>query len=433
MSLWRRLAANFAWLLGGQGLAILLTLGATTLCARTLGASDFGIVMMLQAGALLVRQFCNFRTAEAAVRFGVAEHQDADPDRWPSLLAGLFRLDLVGMVVAMAVIACICLAGEALRPELFPSTSWMYVFAATGFVGGTAKGALRVLNRYELLGLIEAAGPLVRFTGVAIAAWFDAPVEYFVMVFALALWVDHGIVLFPAWTNLRDALKSGWMTHRRQKLAVFEGLRGFLTTVYWQSNVDALMRQGPTLLVGALLSTADAGIYRLTRDIADVVRKPVALIRQAIFPDLARLWIDRPTHFLRFALQVCGLLLTVGIVVLLLVVWLGRDVLALLGGAEFAVGQVLLMLLVGAAVLELPGATLRPAIYTLGGERHLFALSVGVLVIYVAFFVGMVRLWELETAGYSSIAAFAIGLGGHLLILLSLLRRPATQARLRAS
>lgn len=422
MSRWQRLAVNFGWLLGGQGAAIVLGLISTAICARTLGADEFGIVVMLQAGALLVRQFCNFKTADATVRFGVAEHASGDPERWRSLLRGLFRLDVIGMFAAMAVIACILLIGEVVRPELFPSASWIYVLAATGFIEGTSKGALRVLDRYQLLGALEATGSLVRCVGAAIAAWLDAPVDAFIVVYGIALWLDHGLVTVPAWRVLRETF-SGSAGERRLPLREFSGVTTFLRSVYWQSNIDALMRQGPTLLVGSMLTSGDAGIYRLARDISDAVRKPVALIRQAIFPDLARTWLNEPHQFLRFTLQVTAVLAGVGLLFMVAIWFLGDDLLNLLGGPDFVPGTMLVILLVGAAVLELPSASLRPAVYTLSGERLVLILSLAIAVTYVLAFLWLDSGVGLYAAGWSSLMAYGMAFFGYLVLLRILLRR----------
>ncbi len=433
MIIWRRLAENLGWLVGGQGLSAAFTVGATVICARTLGAGEFGVLVMLHAAALLVRQFCNFKTAEAAVRFGVAEHAAADSSRWSMLLAALWRLDLVGMLLAALSMTLLLGVGSVIDAISVPSTAWCYVLAASGFVAGTARGALRVLDRYAVLGLVEGVGPAVRFVGVAILGLQDAPVQYFVCVWAFALWVDQIIVLLPAWRHIRVGLTSVSIWQARLNNLEIPGLRRFLVAVYWQSNVDSLLRQGPTLLVGGGLGAADAGVYRLVRDVADVLRKPVALIRQAVFPDLARMWLTDPRRFMLFSIQLSLLLVFSGVVFMIATTWFGEPLLDVLGGEEFASGTLLMALLVGAAVLELPSGVLRPAIYTLGGERLVLGLSVVVLLVYVTSFGLLVATQQSLTPGYAALIAAVVSLSIYLLVLRWLLRRPINREHLRVS
>ena len=88
---------------------------------------------------------------------------------------------------------------------------------------------------------------------------------------------------------------------------------------------------------------------------------------------------------------------------------------------------------VGAAVLELPGGVLRPAIYTLGGERLVLGLSVAVLFTYVASFLLLVTTQQSLTPGYAALIAAVVSLSTYLLVLWRILRRPINRERMRAS
>ena len=64
----RRLLTNFSWLAGGRTSGALLSLAATALAARALGAAEFGLVVLVHAAALMIRQLCNVKTSEAVIR-----------------------------------------------------------------------------------------------------------------------------------------------------------------------------------------------------------------------------------------------------------------------------------------------------------------------------------------------------------------------------
>ncbi|PJA38648.1 MAG: hypothetical protein CO182_10445, partial [Lysobacterales bacterium CG_4_9_14_3_um_filter_62_6] len=78
----RRVAHNFGLLLRGRWIAAVMAFAATTLSARALGPSDFGIIVLLQAYVFLVRGIIDFQPFEAIVRFGVALH---DQNQQPAL------------------------------------------------------------------------------------------------------------------------------------------------------------------------------------------------------------------------------------------------------------------------------------------------------------------------------------------------------------
>ena len=98
-----RLLKNFSWLAGGRTSGALMTLAATALAARTLGAAEFGLVVMIHAAALLTRNVINVRTSDAVIRFGVPLAEEGRGAELKGLLRSLVRVDLVAGTIASAV------------------------------------------------------------------------------------------------------------------------------------------------------------------------------------------------------------------------------------------------------------------------------------------------------------------------------------------
>ena len=57
----KRLLTNFSWLAGGRTTGALMALAATALAARALGAAEFGLVVMIHAAALMIRNLANVK------------------------------------------------------------------------------------------------------------------------------------------------------------------------------------------------------------------------------------------------------------------------------------------------------------------------------------------------------------------------------------
>lgn len=414
MSGGRKVAVNFGWLLGGRGGAAVLTLAATVLTARALGADDFGAVILIHTSVLVIRQLCTVKTAEAVVRFGVPMRDRGTGDEWPRLLAGTLRIDLVTALVAALVAAGANLftapwfgVDAALR-----SAAWLYVPALALTMTGSAKGALRVLDRYALLGGLLAIGPAARLAGVVYAAGVGAPVHAYVLIWAAGLLVEHAVVLVFAWRSLKPEVPVIASHGLGQVFELEPRLKRFLTVVYWQSNLDVFPRHVATLLVGAWFGAAGAGVFRLARDLAEVLGKPVALLRQAIFPDLSRLWARDKDRFVRLTWRVSGAMLAVGSVFVAAALIAGGPLLAVLAGPEYREGALVLALLLGAATLELGGAALRPASYTLGREATVLGIQCGALLAYIPVFFALAGSLDLAAAGWAAITASAVSLAG---------------------
>jgi len=414
----RRVAVNFGWLLGGRGSSAVVTLAATVLTARALGAEGFGTVVLIHTTALVIRQLCKIKTAEAVIRFGVSLRDDGSEDAWWRLLGALFRLDLATAVLAALVATGVnALMAPALDVEpALQQAAWWYSLALLFSCTSTAKGALRVHARYALLGVLSVAGPAVRLAGVVAAFALDAGAPWYVVIWAAGLLVEDIVVLTAARRVLRPPIR--WPLARTPGAAFRDtpGLSGFLAVIYWQSNLDVFPRQVVTLLVGAWFGAAGAGVFRLARDIAEVLGKPVVLLRQAIFPDLNRLWLRDARRFRRLTVQVSVALLAVGTVFVVAALLAGGPLLAWLAGSDYRAGAGVLALLLAAATLELGGAALRPASYALGRERRVLMIQAAALACYFPVFFGLAGSAGLAAAAWAALTTAAVSLAGLALL-----------------
>lgn len=414
MSGGRKVAVNFGWLLGGRGGAAVATLAATVLTARALGAESFGTVILVHTSVLVIRQLCTVKTAEAVIRFGVARRDRGHGDAWPRLLAGTVRIDvLTALLAALAGAAANLLSGPLLGMEpALQAAAWCYVPALALTATGSARGALRVLDRYALLGSLLTVGPALRLAGVVFAAGTGAPVHWYVVIWAAGLLVEHAVVLGFAWRALRPEMPAIAAHGLGQVFELEPRLKRFLKIVYWQSNLDVFPRHVVTLIVGAYFGAAGAGVFRLARDLAEVLGKPVALLRQAIFPDLSRLWTRDPERFVRLTRQVSTAMLAVGGVFVAAALVAGAPLLELLAGPEYRRGAAVLALLLAAAALELGGAALRPASYTLGREGTVLGIQACAVLTYIPVFLALAGPLGLQAAGWAAVAASAVSLAG---------------------
>ena len=425
MSVARRVARNFGWLLSGRGAGALLALAATALMARSIGPESFGMVILLHAAAQLIRHLCSLKSADAAIRFGQGLLDRScgsiqPTGAWRDLIGALFRFDLL-IALAAAALAAIGLAFAAQPlglPAELAGTAWIYVVALLCTPTSAAKGALRGLDRYRLLSVLLIAAPALRLAGVAVCMIVDAPVAWYVLVWGASLLLEHALLLASAAPWLSLARVGGPI---RPALATEPELAPFLKAVYWQSNLDMVPKHGATLAAGLLFGASGAGIYRLARDIAEVLSKPVILVRQAIFPDLTTLWAEDKGTFLSLTWRTSAVLLLAGALFVLGALAYGGDLLALLAGDAFLAGATLLALLLGAAALELGAAPLRPAIYAMDGVLQVLKLQTFAIILFFAVLIAANSLIGLESVGWAALASA----GASLLGLMWLLRRNA--------
>ncbi len=412
----RRVARNFGWLLTGRVAAALLALAAVVLAARTLGPAAFGVIMLVHTSAVIIKQLCNIKSADAVVRFGAPLLQEgrrsgAHNPAWRRLVGALRRLDMITALLAGLVgVLALTLAAPPLQLAAeFREAAWLYVAALFCTATGTAAGALRALDRYPLLGMLLLGRPGVRLVGVLICMALEAPASAYLLVWALGFMVGELLLLGSAAFLLAAPVQGAPV---RPALQAHPRLAHFLKVVYWQSNLDLFPRRVAILAVGGLYGAEGAGVYRLVRDVAQAVDQPVILVRQAIFPDLSRLWKKQRSTFLALTWRACALGFAGGGALFVAALLFGADLLAALAGEAFRTGAPLLALVLAAGGLELGGGALRPASYAMDRAGAAFALQAISVGLFFATLYGAAPLAGLDSAGWAALASNAFALTG---------------------
>ena len=408
-----RLLTNFGWLAGGRTTGALMALAATALAAQALGAEEFGLVVMVHAAALMIRQLANVKTSEAVIRYGIPLAEEARIKELKGLLMRLVRIDLLAGIIA-TLIGALLLFGFAdqfgLPPELrAPAAVYLLVMLVS--LTGTPRGALRLLDRFGALSAQLTIGPALKLAAVAtlMLTPFTTDPRLYVMIWAASYGIEHA---FSWWRAYRAFNKHYGLVESRAPDLDHQEMRGFLYTVYWQSTLDATPKQAATLIAGTLLGTAGAALFSLARELAEVLAKPVVLLRQVVFPDLARLWRNDVARFIRVTWRTGAITAAVGLGVVGLSLLVGDRVLVALAGADFGVAAGLLTGLLLAATIELAGAAFRPASYVMGKARALLNVQLLATSVYLAAFVTFTQLYGLIGIAFAAVAAAIVTFSG---------------------
>lgn len=408
----RRVLGNFAFLARGRGVAAVLMLGSTMLMARALGPDEFGLVVLIQAYTLLVRGLLDFQSYEAVVRYGVPLHDAGDTPALRRLITVCRRVDRRASLIATALaLVAAPLVGPSLgldRAHVLLLAGYSLALLATG--NGTSGGLLRLFDQFDALGRQMAIGPIVRFTGVALAWWLQAPAPVFVGVLALAFTSEN---LYLNWVGRREYRRRvgpppPGATVSDARLGEFAGLRGFLWVTYWQANMDLVPKHVSTVLASYLMGPAEAGLLRLGRELASPLSRAAVLIRQVVFLDLTRSWHQRTAAFAQIAYRTALLGLGLGLALVVTAVFFGDRLLVALVGAKFLGAAPIVTLMLLAATFDLAGSSLRSAAYAIGQAGKVLRLHAVAAVVYLVLFVALTSWLGLIGAGIGASLAAAV-------------------------
>ena len=417
----RRAAKNFGKLLRGKGIAAVLEMFTVAILARSLTPANFGNIVLVQTYVLVVRELLNFKVFEAIIRFGVPMVEANDTNAFKKLIRLTMSIDTLSALTASVVAICAApLVAKILGwDENLAWVAMLYSSVLLLFAFGTAKGVLRLYDRFDILGRHLVIGPVLRLIGVSVVMLWKPEVLWFVLVLTLATIGGNLYVNVRGWAELRRQ-QTGFTL---KKLSVkgwqadFPGLRGFISVVYWQANVDMFPKQLATLLAGMLLGSQGAGLLRLASEITKILSKPGELLQQVLFPDLVRMWNKAATGFATLLKR--SLVISAGYgLVFVVAAWLGGGL--VLGGAfgeDYAQAAPLLSLLMLATTFELLATVLRSAGYAMGYAGKILRLHVTSSVIYLLIFALLTPYMGLTGPGIASCIAAAVPLCGIWLLI----------------
>ena len=405
----RRVLGNFGLLVRGRGTAAIMLLAATAIMARALGPVEFGLVVLMQTYVVLVRGLLNFKQFLAIVRYGVPALDAGDTHTLGRLISICRRVDRQTCIAA-TVLALVLI--PVIGPRVGMDHDHMVLLAAYSFAllttgNRTDIGILRLFDQFNILGRQMTVGPTIRFFGVIIAWWLSSPFPVYVAIMAFAYGAEN---IYLGWCGRREYRRRIGDIPEAKKtndvsMAEFSGLRNFLWITYWQSNIDLIPKHGSILLAGALLGPTDAGLLRLARQFSTILSKPAGMIRQVVFPDLTRSWIQGSADFnlvvYRTALFAGGL----GLFFVLAGYFFGEALLGVLIGQEFVAAAPVLTLLLLASTFDLTASSLRAAAYAIGHAGKVLRLYIVSAVIYVTLFIVLTSQVGLIGAGLAACAA----------------------------
>jgi len=385
----QRVFKNFGVVLRGRGIAAVLNMVALALMAHALSPTEFGLVVLLHTYVLAIRGFLNFRTFEVIVKYGVSLHAGGENDALRKLLRVTTSVDVLsGLAATLLGVGAASITGKFLHWDAqMVNTAAIYSLTMLSTVIGTPNGALRIYDRFDVLGFWYTISPAIRFFGVLFAWFFDAQMLVFIGVWAAAFVLENVWIYLRGHREIHQHMsESIWRGFRpRELLETTHDFRNFLWVTYWQTNVDLLPKHFAVLLAGNLLGPAGAGMFRLANDFSTILSKPGLMLREVLFPDLSRMLHNKEADFHELgykAVRIAGLS---GLVLVALSIPLAAPILGIVG-PDYTPAAPLLSLMLLAATFELAGSPLRAAAYALGGAGTVLRIYALSAIVYLSLF-----------------------------------------------
>ncbi|HEY0316293.1 MAG TPA: lipopolysaccharide biosynthesis protein [Sphingomonas sp.] len=428
--------ANLAHLLGGKAAAGIMSLVYLVIVARTLGARDYGVLVLVNGYAVFIGSLVAFSGFHGVVRYGALAIEAGDPARlakivrFMALIEGLFGL-LALVIAAIAV------------PFVGPKLGWSadamriavpYSFAVFSNVRATPQGLLQIAGRFDLVGLHQAVSPSVRLVGTLIVWACGGGLEAFLIVWLIsslaegaAMWA-LGLV---AWRKLAagERLRGPWRGLLRDR----EGFGRFI----FVTNLDLTLRElAPNLApltIGWMLGPIAAGLFSLAQRATVLLQQPAILLSQASYAVLADLVAKRRLDQLRRTVWRSATLAGAIATPIVLAFWFAGDhLLPLLGGRTFHGGVAIVTLIAGARLAALIASPITSGLTALGRPQRSMAVTLATNLLLYPLLPLLIWWLGLRGAGLHALAQNLIATGMLILFFLRDARDPEPDAAMVA-
>lgn len=412
---------NLLWLVMGKGFGGICSLGYLAILSRSLGLKGFGHFSLIFATAQALVAIVGFQTWQAVVRYGTVHIEAREWDKFGrvALLGGVLDAlgALAGCILAFLIFEVF---GHSLGiSDHYTTIGFAFNCAIVWARVSAPTGVLRALGRFDRAVYVEALVPIARLLAAA-AIWLaGASVFRFLVAWAVIDLLSALVYWLVAWRTCPHGLTRTNFTRWRDALAENPGIARFLAITYVGPSLEAVTKQGPMLLVGAVLGTSSAGLYRLADQVVQGFGKLSTLAARSIYSEIARAHAAiGAAEFRRLALRTSVVGAVAGVVTLILALTGGKVLLEIIGGADFERGALIMMPLAIAVGLDLASVAYEPVMHAAG---HPFLVLAARLCGIIALGVAMTLL---ITQGIVA-TAWAVAIGGTVsyLVLSLLVRR----------
>lgn len=286
----RLLLHKIGWqVVSNVGVALIAGAYVLYLGAR-LGAEQFGLFALALAIPTFAFAAADLRIQEATARFLVQQGQSS---RCAAYLRHFWRIDVVARIVVVVLLACstplvllYLLRGNAGYTTLLTASVGMFL----GKVANSA--AIGVLRARDLF--VWHARLLLLSWGIKLAATV-AIVQFLqggvLAAIAISVTIDAVANLATIARARAAARAADWISNRDViSLAPEERrtVRRFLTSSLGISASDSVLRELDTALVGILLSLESVGVYRMGKNIVQMIWRVVDPVYVLMMPEFSR-------------------------------------------------------------------------------------------------------------------------------------------------
>lgn len=390
----------------GSGVFGLLSLSIFT---KSQGAELFGYFVIFLVFLEFIDKLFYFQTWPAFIKFASDFQARNEDHNVIMLLKFSFLIEFGSSILAATVAFFLSLfALDFFRvPEEYHATLLIVLLTFLFKVTEVSIGIFRFFDRFALQAKIQVYSSAIKFVMFGFVALFYPSFELFVYATVLSQFITAMIKYFCALSILKENKITIFKIFRKKiNTPLLKELKVISFIVYNNFDVITRMisRQLDILLVGKLYGAESVGIYKIVKEIANILARLTDPIYQSIYPNLARLLARKQKLELRqMTIKISSYLTFVAFIFYGCFILIGQPAVNLIFGSDFLYAydvSLVYLIAIFIAVISLP---LYPLQITFGFAKQAFKNQVNATLAYIPILLILTFYFELVGASFAYI------------------------------
>jgi len=390
-------------LLSGNIGASLLGLISLALTAKALPTEQLGSLVLALSIVTVVDKLSNFQSWQAYIKYSTdINNGDIDlSQQW--LYRFCLRLDGISAIAGSIISITLLFTANKyfeLSDNIFAAGVIFSVTIATN-ITGTYTGVLRLAKQYQALAKANIIAAGIKLILVSLIFISNASYLSFCIAWAAGLSCLHIVTIY--YGIKYSPRKQNQAPQSPSKKAKSTLLR-FIIASNLQGSVKTVRKEGEVLLIGALLGTSAVAIYKIARQISQILARLTDPILQTLLPTIAEILVkNNIPYYLEYRKKI-HLVLGATSATLCLLWWILADWLIALGfTAKYQDSALLSLALMIATSIYNCFATLPATLLAKGKANTLLKLNSITTALYFIILPLMLIQLGVEGAGITAI------------------------------
>ena len=291
----KRLVKNASLLFGAETVVTLIGAVQFPLVTRLLGVESYGTWGIVAGWVGLIGQIIAFRLWETVIKYFSQFMTGEDEPRALALLKLCLLIDFIVGVVTFLVVAASAGVAASFVLKARPDGADLIRLEAFNMLMGMSMSVwmavLRVFDRFKVISAYNVASAIALFVFWMSALALHAGVGGLILATAIVKLCQTLALAIMARRDLQKRFKGSWFA------ADLNTLRGYgreIWVMLFSMNVDAIRKialgNADMVVLGWLATPAQAGIYRLAKQLASFFGRLTNPIYDTLYPEVTRLY-----------------------------------------------------------------------------------------------------------------------------------------------